>query len=118
MKCKTFNYKNHKNCSFQVGNYLNNPDAMFIRMLDENENSICECTVNKSDYFYEENTATVRNYMETAGMTKFLLKLGIIEQLITKSTFNIFANSKNESIDYCNINIENLKKYSNSFNYI
>ena len=36
---------------------------------------------------------------------------------VTKSNFNVHATSKNESIDYCDINIKVLKKYSSTFNY-
>ena len=36
MKCKRFNYKNNKNCSFYVGNYLNNAQCMAIQILDKN----------------------------------------------------------------------------------
>ncbi len=117
MKYKTFTYKKHKHCSFQVANYLNNTDAMAIVIIDENGNRLYDCTVNKSDYIYEKNTATIRNYMETAGMTNFLIKLGVVEQLITKSNFSVYATSKKESIDYCDINVEILKKYSSKFDY-
>lgn len=117
MEYKTFTYKKHKHCSFHVENYLENPDAMAIIILDENGNRIYDCTVMKRDYLYEENTATIKNYMENAGMTKFLLKLGVIEQVITKSNFSIYATSKKESIDYCDINVKILKKYSSKFNY-
>lgn len=118
MKFKTFKYKNYNNCSFHVGNYKYNLNTMFIGILDKNGNSICDCTINKPDYLYQENTATIKNYMENAGMTNFLLKLGIIEQIITKSNFNIYGTSKKESIDYCDINIKELKKYSSIFDYI
>lgn len=117
MKYKTFKYKNYDNCSFYVMNYSRNPDAMFIGILDEHGNRICECTTNKADYFYEENTAVIKNYMETYGMTSFLMKKGIVKEIITRSNFKIFATSNKESIDYCDIDIEKLKKYSSTFNY-
>ena len=40
MKCKRFNYKNNKNCSFYVGNYLNNAQCMAIQILDKNGEDI------------------------------------------------------------------------------
>ena len=117
MNFKTFKYKNYTNCTFFVDSYFNDTNAMYIAIQDEKGNTICNCTTYKSDFLYQKNTATIKNYMETSGMTKFLIKLGIVEQVITKSLFKIFANSKNDSIDYCDINIDNLKKYSNNFNY-
>ena len=117
MQYKTFKYNNYENCSFYVDNYSTNPDAMFISILNKNGKNICDCTVNKRDFLYEENTATIKNYTENYGMTKFLLKLGIIKQVITKSKFSIYATSNNDSIDYCDINIKTLKKYSSTFNY-
>lgn len=117
MKYKTFKYKNYNNCSFYVTNYSRNPDAMFIGILDEKGNRIFDCTRNVPDYFYEENVAVIKNYSETYGMTDFLRKMGIVKQINTKSYFKIFGNSSNESMDYCDIDIDKLKKYSSTFNY-
>ena len=117
MKYKTFKYKDYKDCSFYVSNYATNPDSMSIKILGKNGKSICDCTTNKKDYFYEENTATIRNYNENYGMTRFLIKLGVVKQVITKSRFSIYADSNNDSIDYCDIDIEILKKYSSEFDY-
>ena len=69
------------------------------------------------DYFYEENVAVIKNYSETYGMTDFLRKMGIVKQINTKSYFKVFGNSSNESMDYCDIDIDKLKKYSSTFNY-
>ena len=68
------------------------------------------------DYLYEPDTATIKNYSENAGMTKFLEKLGIIEEIYSKRKCNPYA-ADNETIDYCLINIEKLKEYTNEFNY-
>ena len=116
MKNKTFNYKNNKNCSFEVSNYQNNPQSMAITIVNSKGEEIKRVTVNMPDYIYEENTATIKNYSENSGMTKFLINKDIINYIYSKKQCNIYA-TKNETIDYCEINIENLKKYSSKFNY-
>ena len=50
-------------------------------------------------------------------MTDFLRKMRILKQINTKSYFKVFGNSSNESMDYCDIDIDKLKKYSSTFNY-
>ena len=116
MKYKTFNYKKNKNCSFEVGNYQYNPQSMAIVMVDGKGEEITRVTVNMPDYFYSPNTASIKNYSENSGMTKFLNKLGIIESIYTKRKANPFA-PQTETIDFCEINIEKLKEYSSEFNY-
>lgn len=116
MECKRFKYKKYKNCSFRVGNYMNNRDSMSIEILDENGEQIKVCTTNMPEYMYQKNTATIKNYLENAGMTDFLIDLDIIERINTRKNCNIYA-SKKETIDYCDINIEELKKYTSEFNY-
>ena len=49
-------------------------------------------------------------------MTKFLKKLGIIEEVYTEKKCHPRALST-ETIDYCLINIDKLKEYTNHFNY-
>ena len=116
MDYKTFNYKNYRDCYFYVENYLYNKQAMAITIVNENEGNIVVCTVNMTDYLYEPNTATIKNYSINAGMTKFLKKLGIIEEVYSKVKCNQFA-SEDETIDYCAINITKLKEYTKYFNY-
>lgn len=116
MNYKTFSYKTYKNCSFYVGNYPAYKQAMAIIMVDGNGEDIVTVTVNMTDYLYEPDTATIKNYSEGAGLTKFLQKLGIIEEIYTRKHCNPYA-PKDETIDYCLINIEKLKEYSNEFNY-
>lgn len=116
MKCKKFNYKNYKNCYFEVGNYFYNSQSMFINIKNENEGDIAIATVNMTDYMYLPDTATVKNYSENSGMTKFLQKLGIVEQIYTRRKCNPFA-VESETIDFCQINVEKLKEYSKEFNY-
>ena len=116
MEYKTFNYKKNKNCWFEVGNYMDNPFAMSIMInSNEMENPIV-VTTNMPDYMYQENTATIKNYSENSGMTKFLIKLDIIDYINSKRKANIYA-TDGETIDYCDINIDELKKYSKIFNY-
>lgn len=111
-----FNYKKYKNCYFEVGNYLYNPQSMFINMIDENGEDITTVTVNMSDYLYYPDTATIKNYSENSGITQFLEKLGIIEEIYSRKKCNPYA-IETETIDYCQINIEKLKEYSEEFNY-
>lgn len=116
MKCKTFNYKTYGACYFNVGNYVHNKQAMAISIISKDDEIIAVCTINMTDYLYEPNSATIKNYSENAGMTDFLEKLGIIEEVYSRAKSNPYA-SKNETIDYCSINIDKLKEYTNQFNY-
>lgn len=116
MKCKTFKYKNYGDCFFNVGSYYYNKNSMAINMVNTEGENITTVTANMNDYFYEPNTATIKNYSENAGITKFLENLGIIEAIYSRKLCNPQAN-ENETIDYCLINIEKLKIYTNSFNY-
>lgn len=116
MKFKTFNYKNYGECYFNVSNYMSNKQAMAISIISKDGESISVCTVNMKDYLYYPNSATIKNYSENAGMTIFLEKLGVIEEVYSKAPCNPYA-SKNETIDYCAINITKLKEYTNQFNY-
>ena len=89
---------------------------MYIEISNKDEGEITVATVNMADYFYSPETATIKNYSENGGMTKFLKKLGIVEEIYTSRKANAFA-GKNETIDFCQINIEELKKYSKNFDY-
>lgn len=116
MNYKTFKYKNYGDCYFNVGNYMYNRQSMAISIVSTEGESITTVTVNMRYYMYEPNTATIKNYSENSGMTKFLQKLGIIEEVYSKSKCNTYASAK-ETIDYCLINIDKLKEYTKSFNY-
>lgn len=116
MNCKTFNYKNYGDCYFNVGNYLYNKQSMAINIISLNGENIATATVNMNDYMYAPNTATIKNYSENSGMTEFLKKLGIIDEVYSKAHCNPHA-LKSETIDYCLININKLKEYTNKFNY-
>lgn len=113
---KTFKYKNYGDCYFNVGNYMYNRQSMAISIVSTEGESITTVTVNMRYYMYEPNTATIKNYSENSGMTKFLQKLGIIEEVYSKSKCNPYASAK-ETIDYCLINIDKLKEYTKNFNY-
>lgn len=117
MRCKEFKYKNYNHCKFHVVNYLETPKSMAIQIVGENGENISTCTVNMSDYLYYPDTATIKNYSENSGMTEFLSKLGIIEEIYSQVQCNPLA-PKGETIDYCLINIDELKKYSSKFNYV
>lgn len=116
MNCKTFKYKNYGECYFNVGNYMNNKQSMAISIISTEEEKITVATVNMNDYLYYPNTATIKNYSENVGMTEFLEKLGIIEEIYTQVKCNPNA-LQGETIDYCLINIEKLKEYTKKFNY-
>lgn len=116
MKYKTFKYQKYKNCYFIVENYYYDKDSMAITILNNEEGAIADVTVNMNDYFYAPNTATIKNYSENAGMTKFLKNLGIIEELYSSRLYNPLA-QKSETIDYCLINIDKLKEYTKRFDY-
>lgn len=116
MNYKTFKYKKYGDCYFNVGNYLHNKQCMAISIISKDGESITVATVNMNDYLYEPDTATIKNYSENAGMTKFLDKLGIIEEIYSRAKCNPYA-SKDETIDYCLINIDKLKEYTKNFNY-
>ena len=116
MNCKTFKYKNYGYCYFNVGNYMNNKQSMAISIVSMEGECITVATVNMSNYIYAPDTATIKNYAENSGITKFLQKLGVIEEIYSKSQCNPYA-SKNETIDYCLINVNKLKEYTNQFNY-
>ena len=116
MKCKTFKYKNYGDCYFEVGNYLYNKQCMSISIISVDGEPITVCTVNMSDYMYFPNTTTIKNYSENSGITKFLKKLGIIQEVYSSVKCNPNA-QKSETIDFCEINIDKLEEYSSKFNY-
>ncbi|MBP3254923.1 MAG: hypothetical protein J6M60_00315 [Clostridia bacterium] len=116
MKCKTFKYKKFNDCYFEVGNYLYNKQAMYIQIKNKKYGNIAIATVNMPEYFYSPGTTTIKNYSENSGMTEFLQKLGVIEIVYTKSRVNSLA-AESETIDFCKINMEKLKEYSNKFEY-
>lgn len=116
MEYKTFKYKKNGDCYFVVGNYLHNKQSMAISIKNVDGKDITVATVNMHDYIYEPNTATIKNYLENSGITKFLEKLGVIEEVYSRAICNPYA-SKNETIDYCLMNVSKLKEYTKEFNY-
>lgn len=116
MECKKFNYKNYKDCWFNVGTYASVSGPMFIEIENEKEGPICVATVNMPGYYYDTGETTVKNYSENSGVTKFLQKIGIIKEIYGRRKCNPMA-AENETIDYCEINIEKLREYSKNFDY-
>ena len=116
MNYKTFKYKNYEDCYFSVGSYYYNKYSMAISILNTEGESITTVTVNMKDYFYSPYTATIKNYSENSGITNFLKKLGIIEEIYSQRQCNPYA-SDSETIDFCLINVDKLKEYSKEFNY-
>lgn len=116
MKYKKFNYKKYKECYFEVGNYFHNFQSMSIQIKNKEYGQVCTVTINMPGYLYMPDTATIKNYSENSGMTKFLQKLGIIEEVYNKRKCHPQA-SNSETIDFCQIDIERLKEYSKKFDY-
>lgn len=116
MKFKTFKYKNYGDCYFTVSNYLHNKQSMAISIKNIEGEDITIATVNMRDYMYEPDTATIKNYSENSGITKFLKKLGVIEEIYSRAKCGPYT-TKDETIDYCLMNISKLKEYSKEFNY-
>lgn len=114
MKYKSFNYKNYKKCYFEVFNDTSNSESMCINIIDKNDKVLFNVTVYMPNYIYTPNTATIKNYSENGGMTNFLVKLGVIEFIYCSRRCYPF---NDETIDFCQINIDKLKKYSKVFNY-
>ena len=77
MNFKTFKYKNYGECYFNVDTYFHNKQSMAISIKNIDGEDITVATVNMDNYIYEPDTATIKNYSENAGMTKFLEKLGL-----------------------------------------
>lgn len=116
MNNRYFKYKNYKKCFFEVGNYKNNLQAMSIVLKNESGSLELVVTVNNPNYLYYPDTATIKNYSESGGITDFLEKLGIVEEVYSRVKAHPLA-LKNETVDYCAINIEKLKQYSKKFRY-
>lgn len=116
MQYKTFKYKDYGDCYFNVSNYLHNKQSMAITIKNVDGENITVVTVNMSDYMYEPDTATIKNYSENSGITKFLEKLGVIEDVYSRARCNPYA-SQDETIDYCLMNVSKLKEYTREFNY-
>lgn len=116
MKCKCFKYKDYGDCYFDVTNYLHNKNSMAISMKSIDGEPITTVTVNMENLSYGRDTATIKNYSENAGLTKFLKELGIIAGVYMSAKCNPYA-PNTETIDYCLINIEKLKEYTDNFNY-
>lgn len=116
MKYKKFVYKNYKDCYFIVNNYRNGFQTIAITIENKKVGDITAVTVNMPGYCYSKDDATIKNYSENAGMTKFLKKLGIVKEVYSRRKAHSEA-SKSETIDFCEIDIEKLKEYSKEFNY-
>lgn len=114
MKYKKFDYKNYKDCYFIVSNYRNGFQPIAITIENKKVGIITTATVNMPGYCYSYEDATIKNYSENAGMTKFLKRLGIIKEIYSRRKAHPEA-SKSETIDFCEINIEKLKEYSKEF---
>lgn len=77
-----FDYKTkwgttYKDCFFVWDNYRNNGNiALMIE--NEEEGSICTCSVN-ANRVNGENEIGIKDYSENEGMVDFLVSLGIIE---------------------------------------
>ena len=111
---KTFNYKNHKKCYFNVYSYAANDEAMAIVMTNGKSLDIV-CTVYDKNSIYMNGVTAIKNYSENSHLTEFLQKLGIITEVFNRTPCNNHVidtlNSKNpQSIDNCFIDMDLLKQ--------
>lgn len=118
---KTFNYKGKNGCYFMVNSYLANKKAMAIQIF-QNDERIIDCTVYDKMGMYSENITTIKNYSENSHMTDFLVKLGIVEDILYRYICNNYVydslkTDNPQTNDCCLINIDLLKEYSKEWNY-
>ena len=114
---KNFKIWDYEDCSFEVSHYLADKKAIAI-IIEDNRTSlmIAKCTTYLADTKYEAGIATIKNYSENRGMTKFLQDLGIVTEVFRKKKVNELAED-DETIDFCKINLEKLKDYAIIWHY-
>lgn len=118
---KTFTYKDYKNCYFIVGSYIRNNMAMEIR-IENAEGAIMDCTIYDDSFFYTPSIAAIKNYSENSHITEFLIKLGIVKEIINRIPCNFYVldtlkTDNPQTIDFCFIDNDKLKEYCKSWNY-
>lgn len=121
---KTFEFEEYSKCNFFVSHYCFDEKAIAISIEDSTTSElICKCTTYDIHRDYEVGIATIKNYTENVGMTEFLKKLGIVEEVIKSYILNEDVEDfgdipiKKETLDVCKINLEVLKSYSKEWKY-
>lgn len=119
---KTFNYKNHTNCYFNVDSYVLNSKAMAISIQNDRDSEITTCTIYEKNTPYSNYLITIKNYSENSHLTDFLEELGIVITIIDRVPCNNFVSSSiftdnPQPIDTCLIDLDMLKKYTKNWNY-
>lgn len=118
---KTFDYEGNKNCYFVVNSYLANKEAMAIEIYKKGE-LLKVCTLYDDMGMYSEHITTIKNYSENSHMTDFLMKLGIVEDILFRCPCNSYVydsikTDNPQTKDTCIINTDLLKEYSKEWNY-
>ena len=118
----TFNYKDYNDCYFTVASYQADPNAIAFSIENSEDGPITTCTVFDREGCYTNGLATIKNYSENSGMTKFLKKLGVVTNIFFRKPCNSLVvdtlDTKNpQSIDTVLIDTDKLKKYSKEWYY-
>lgn len=118
----TFNYKKYKNCYFTVASYEANPNAIAFSIENQENGLIATCTIFIGHTTYMDSLATIKNYSENSGITKFLQKLGIVTNIFFREPCNCLTigtlDTKNpQTIDTVLIDMDKLKQYSKEWYY-
>ena len=120
---KAFKYKDYSNCHFIVSSYACEPKALAISIIDENQEPITVSTVYMDGYVYTPWVTAIKNYSENSGMTQFLQSLGIITEILDRRAANEYVadtlnTSDPQTIDWCVIDTDKLKKYAKEWYYV
>ena len=118
---KKFTYKNYENCYFIVGNYVADKNAMAISIKNDEEN-IVTCTVYRDFDPHCEGIVTIKNYSENSHITDFLVKLGIVTDILNRVPCNPFAydtldTDNPQTFDFCVIDVRKLKEFCKEWHY-
>ena len=114
---KTFNFKNYKNCYFNINSYAHNNLCMAISIENNKYGPLFTSTVYLERYFYEPGIICIKNYSENSGMLDLFKKLDLILRHLDSIKCNIYA-ADTETMELCQINLDKLKEYSKEWNYL
>lgn len=114
---KTFDFKNYKNCYFEINAYAYNPLCMAININNDKYGQLFTCTLYLEQYYYEPGIISIKNYSENSGMLDLFESLNLITHRLDSYKCNFYARDT-ETIELCLIDLEELRKYSKEWNYI
>ena len=116
-----FQFQNHKNCCFDVGNYSNDEKAISISIVDLDTGEPITSATSYLETDYEVGQAVIKNYSafgndvkSDVGMTEFLKNLGIVIDVI-ESTY--VEDDERKTVDICSISLLLLQGYSKNWDY-